>query len=104
MHEFADKSLLAQAMVHRSTANDERVSPAGLELENGRYEVVQGNNERMELLGDRVFGLLAVEHVFHTNKNLSEGAMSAMGHVLVSRKQAHQYCMYVLLSFFSVAW
>lgn len=92
-HKFKDRSLLAQAMTHRSVVNSgsNRV-PVMYEDEDGRLLEIHNNNERLELLGDRVFGLLVVEALYHHDVAFSEGEMSIMAHSLLSRERAHGFC------------
>ena len=60
-HEFADPSLLAQALVHRSYC-----------AEHPEVE----SNERMEFLGDAVLGLSVTVHVYDEYPELPEGELA----------------------------
>jgi len=59
--EFADRSLLEQALAHRSWCS-----------ENGSVE----SNERLEFLGDSVVGLAVAHHAFEHFPHLTEGKLS----------------------------
>jgi ribonuclease III len=68
-HRFADPSLLAQALTHRSvTAEDAMIL----------------DNERLEFLGDAVLQLVITETLFNDYPNLSEGEMAKIRAALVS--------------------
>lgn len=95
-YKFKDRSVLAQAMAHRSVVNSGLSHrPVMYEEEDGRLGEIETNNERLELLGDRVFGLLVVEALYHHDVAGSEGELSVMAHSLLSRDQAHEFCEYV---------
>jgi ribonuclease-3 len=68
-HTFAEPSLLAEALAHRSWA-------------------FEGNNaahyERLELLGDAVLGLLATEWLYHRYPSENEGQLAKRKGTLVS--------------------
>ena len=59
-HRFADPSLLATALAHRSWCGER-----GGE-----------SNERLEFLGDAVLGLIVADHAFRTWPGLSDGMLS----------------------------
>lgn len=65
-HAFADPSLLARALTHRSVGPD--------------------NNERLEFLGDRVLGLAIAEHLFRNHPQEPEGQLNRRFQLLVSRE------------------
>jgi ribonuclease-3 len=70
---FRRLELLQQALKHRSylpQANERRVS----------------SNERLELLGDAVLGLVVTEALYHRFPDKEEGEITAMKSLLVSRK------------------
>ncbi len=67
-YRFCDKSLLARALTHGSSAKH-----------NGDYQ-------RLEFLGDRVLGLAIAEYLFRTNPQQSEGDLSAALSILVRGK------------------
>ncbi|MGC8874783.1 MAG: ribonuclease III [Chloroflexia bacterium] len=67
---FRDRSLLFQALVHRSFLNenpDSRLS----------------SNDRLEFLGDAVLDALAAEYVFHHHPEKGEGEMTLLRSALV---------------------
>jgi ribonuclease-3 len=66
-YEFKDRALLSLAMTHRSRG--------------GRHD----SNERLELLGDAVLGLVAVEHLLEQFPREDEGALTKRRSYLVSR-------------------
>lgn len=68
-HRFANPSLLAQALTHRSVSSDD---PTRLD------------NERLEFLGDAVLQLVITETLFNDYPNLSEGEMAKIRAALVS--------------------
>jgi ribonuclease-3 len=65
-------SLLEQALVHSSYIN-----------ENPAY--VAGHNERLELLGDAVLGLVVAEELYRFSPDLTEGEMTRLRAALVRR-------------------
>jgi len=70
-HHFADPTLLAQALTHRSFANENRDSA-----------IV--DNERLEFLGDAVLGLSIGHQLLVTNPAAAEGELSRLRAELVS--------------------
>ncbi len=64
-YEFADKSLLAQALTHKSCKNER-------------------NNERLEFLGDAVLDLVVGEYLFAKFSHKNEGSLSKMRASLVN--------------------
>lgn len=67
---FNDRNLLKNALLHKSFGN-----------ENKKYK--NFNNERLELLGDAVLGLIVSEYLYK-NKNANEGTMAKMKSMIVS--------------------
>jgi len=65
---FSDFSLLNRALTHRSLANTE------------------GNNERLEFIGDAVLDLIIAETLYHKYADLSEGRLDPMRASLVNGK------------------
>jgi ribonuclease-3 len=63
-HQFADTSLLREALTHRSLG--------------------AGNNERLEFLGDSVLGLVIAQQLFVQFPRASEGALSRLRASLVN--------------------
>jgi ribonuclease-3 len=80
-HEFASPGLLVRALTHRSLANqqppkDDKDGHAGPE----------GDNERLEFLGDAVLGLVVGEALFLLHPEWSEGELTRVRAQLVSRQ------------------
>jgi ribonuclease-3 len=69
---FKELDLLQQALVHSSFIN-----------ENPSY--VSGHNERLELLGDAVLGLIVAEELYRSFPDISEGELTRLRAVLVKR-------------------
>lgn len=72
-YQFKDKDVLIQALKHRSF-----LSVTG---ESRLY-----SNERLELLGDSVLGIIVTEHLFKKFPNKEEGELTSMKSLIVSRK------------------
>jgi len=72
-HDFSDKTLLKLALTHKSNINPEKSS--WLE-----------SNERLEFLGDAVLNCLVTEHIYRTYPEKSEGKLSKIKSLVVSRK------------------
>jgi ribonuclease-3 len=70
---FNDKSLLEQALVHRSYLNE---NPG----------IVFTSNERLEFLGDAILGLVVAEKLYQTFTHISEGEMTKLRATLVRRE------------------
>jgi ribonuclease III len=77
-HQFADPRLLRTALTHSSLRHDLQVA------EPDRKD--EGDNERLEFLGDAVVGMLVAESLFRRFPKLSEGALTRLRAALVSRK------------------
>jgi ribonuclease-3 len=72
-YRFVNQSLLIQALKHRSYlpfTNEQRVD----------------SNERLELLGDAVLGLVVTEHLYRRYPKKEEGDLTTMKSLMVSRK------------------
>lgn len=72
-YKFCDKSLIAQALKHRSflsVTNESRLS----------------SNERLELLGDAVLGMVVTEFLYKRFPTKEEGELTAIKSLMVSRK------------------
>lgn len=67
---FNNRNLLKTALLHKSFGN-----------ENRKYKNI--NNERLELLGDSVLGLIVAEYLYKY-KDVSEGTMAKMKAMVVS--------------------
>jgi len=70
-HRFSDRSLLVQALTHRSYVN-----------ESGNENLK--NNESLEFLGDSVLGFLISARIFQLYPDLNEGDLSKIKAYLVS--------------------
>lgn len=77
-YAFRDKSLLTLAFTHRSFINEHR-------------EITSHHNERLELLGDAVLGLLISEYLYERYPDRSEGDLSLMRSQLVSAPSCADY-------------
>ncbi|OQX87264.1 ribonuclease III [candidate division KSB1 bacterium 4484_87] len=72
-YHFSDKQLIFQALKHRSflsVTNEPRLE----------------SNERLELLGDAVLGMVVVEHLYRRFPDRGEGELTAIKSLVVSRK------------------
>ncbi|OQX96778.1 ribonuclease III [candidate division KSB1 bacterium 4572_119] len=72
-YEFKNKDLVAKALKHRSflsVTNESRLM----------------SNERLELLGDAVLGMIVIEHLFLRFPSKEEGELTAIKSLIVSRK------------------
>lgn len=72
-YRFKDRALITQALKHRSflaVTNEPRLS----------------SNERLELLGDAVLGLVVTEFLFKKFPTKEEGELTAIKSLMVSRK------------------
>jgi len=75
-HRFADESLLARALTHRSLVGMRKVG--------GAAETDSFANERLEFLGDRVLGLVIAELLFQKFSTEAEGLLALRLAALVS--------------------
>jgi ribonuclease-3 len=73
-YSFKNLSLLIHALTHKSAITPEH-DPIGL-----------SSNERLELLGDSVLDLLVIEELFARRPKLTEGQMTSIKSLVVSRK------------------
>ncbi|MSS70655.1 MAG: ribonuclease III [Candidatus Latescibacteria bacterium] len=71
-HHFADRSLLAQALKHRSYVY--AADGHGIE-----------SNERLEFLGDAVLDLVVTEYLFRSFKSKREGELTQVKSLIVSK-------------------
>ena len=72
-YKFIDRALISQALKHRSylsVTNEPRLS----------------SNERLELLGDSVLGLVVTEFLYNKFPTKEEGELTAIKSLMVSRK------------------
>jgi ribonuclease-3 len=72
-YRFLDRSLLAQALTHRSFANESR-----------NPDVI--DNERLEFLGDAVLGLVIGHQLFAAHDQVDEGELSRVRAELVKAR------------------
>ncbi len=72
-YRFRDSGLLKQALTHKSCASPE--DREGI-----------SSNERMEFLGDAVLNCLVTEHLYKLYPDKSEGQLSKVKSLIVSRK------------------
>ena len=86
---FKNKELLKTALIHKSWSVENKVSV---------------NNERLEFLGDSVLAVIVAEYLYTSYPNKSEGELSKLKSVLVSRPQLSKWAKeinldkYVLIS------
>lgn len=74
-HEFRDRSLLEQALAHRSWAHENQGIDASRR---------DSNNESLEFVGDSVLGLVIAEYLYTAHPGSDEGDLTMMKHRLVS--------------------
>jgi len=72
-YRFRDRELLKHALTHKSFAGQD--DALGLL-----------SNERLEFLGDSVINCLVTEHLYHSHPDKSEGSLSKIKSLVVSRK------------------
>ncbi len=80
-HEFRDRALLELALTHSSYAR-EAESQAAAKGE----EVIIGDNEQLEFLGDAVLGLVTSQELYQRFPKFQEGQLSKLRAYLVSEK------------------
>lgn len=69
-YDFKDQGILKRAFTHKSYHGQDK----------------QGNNERLEYLGDSLLGFIVAEHLFRKYKNCDEGKLTQEKQRLVSTK------------------
>jgi ribonuclease-3 len=74
-HDFADPTLLVEALTHRSWCAEHVGTPS---------------NERLEFLGDAVLGLVVADHLFRVEGALPEGALAMARAAVVSTEALAQ--------------
>lgn len=79
-HKFAHPELLVRALTHRSLTR-QRAPEAGME-----EAAVDGDNERLEFLGDAVLNLVVAEALFGAHPEWHEGELTRVRAQLVSRQ------------------
>jgi len=77
---FANPGLLLRALTHRSLANQRALEDGKIGAES------EGDNERLEFLGDAVLGLVVGEALFLLHPEWSEGEPTRVRAQLVSRQ------------------
>jgi ribonuclease-3 len=70
-HQFADWTLLQQALAHRSWCGEQDGAPS---------------NERLEFLGDAVLGMVVAEHVYAAFPDFAEGKMAKIRSAVVNAR------------------
>jgi ribonuclease-3 len=75
-HAFGDRAQLEAAWIHRSAANERKLT---------------GNYERLEFLGDAVLGLIAAAWLYRKHPDLPEGELSRRKAALVSAGALARY-------------
>ncbi|CAN8069852.1 unnamed protein product [Agarophyton chilense] len=98
-HKFVNRAVLAEALTHRSVVNASSSTQAFYEHAGKKIEIHR-NNERLELLGDRVFGLVVVQALFKRDPDASEGKLSPTSQIMVSRKSAKEHSFFLGLHSF----
>ena len=73
-HRFHDTALLVQSLTHKSAINPEK----GADW--------LSSNERLEFLGDAVLSCLITEYLYRAHPDKSEGQLSKIKSLIVSRK------------------
>ena len=82
---YSDKELIMQAFTHSSYSNEHNV---------------QGDNERLEFMGDAVLQVYSAERLYKINPPLPEGLMSTRRSNLVSEKALAEVVMKMILTAF----
>lgn len=80
-YEFKNKALLTRALTHSSFANEHHSS--------------QGDNERLEFLGDSVLGFVTAEYLFSHHKNFPEGELTKLRSYAVCEKSLFEFAKQV---------
>ena len=70
-HQFEDRSLLEQALAHRSWCGEQDGAPS---------------NERLEFLGDAVLGLVVAKHTYRHYPDLPEGKLAKIRSAVVNAR------------------
>lgn len=81
---FNNKSLLLNAVIHRSYSNENK-------------DFKNLNNEKLELLGDSVLGVVVVEYLYNRFVNLSEGELVRIKSVVVSEHSISEFAKQISL-------
>ena len=86
-HHFSDRSLLVQALTHRSFVNESGI---------GNLK----NNESLEFLGDAVLGFIVSSRIYRLFPGLNEGELSKIKAFLVSAANLFQLARRIRLGDF----
>jgi ribonuclease III len=81
-HEFADGSLLLQALSHRSWCGEQDGAPS---------------NERLEFLGDAVLGMVVAEHTYALFPDFPEGKLAKVRSAVVNARVLAQVAQELVL-------
>jgi ribonuclease III len=84
-HAFARPELLVRALTHRSLAR-QQAHETGTEDAAAKNSGVEGDNERLEFLGDAVVNLVVAEALFTAHPEWHEGELTRVRAQLVSRQ------------------
>ncbi|MEG1834898.1 MAG: ribonuclease III [Oscillospiraceae bacterium] len=76
-YKFNNINLLERAITHSSYANEKNI--------------LTGDNERLEFLGDSVLGFITAEYLFTVHKNLPEGDLTKLRSYAVCEKSLFEY-------------
>ncbi|MEG1551309.1 MAG: ribonuclease III, partial [Oscillospiraceae bacterium] len=76
-YKFNNIKLLERAITHSSYANEKNI--------------LTGDNERLEFLGDSVLGFITAEYLFTVHKNLPEGDLTKLRSYAVCEKSLFEY-------------
>ena len=98
-HTFLRRELLECALTHRSLANEranERAQALALDASAAQV-ILDGDNERLEFLGDAVLGLVVAEALFLTYPEWREGELTRVRSLLVSREHMAQVAEQIAL-------
>ena len=82
-HDFADPALLVRALTHASAIGEARAGRAGARPDASAPE---GDNQRMEFLGDRVLALVMAEALLARDASAPEGTIAPRFNALVRRE------------------
>ncbi|MBN2321232.1 MAG: ribonuclease III [Acidobacteria bacterium] len=82
-YRFVNRSLLIQALTHRSFVNEPGVITDACGISNDGKENLK-NNESLEFLGDSVLGFIISARIFQLYPDLNEGELSKIKAYLVS--------------------
>lgn len=76
-YEFENKALLSKALTHSSYANENHSA--------------EGDNERLEFLGDSVLGFVTAEYLFSNHENFPEGELTKLRSYAVCEKSLFEF-------------